>query len=217
MEEIMENIEQTIDNFFFFFFDIKDNYIASGYTINDRAYYDVEFIKNYINQMSRVLDLGCGTGILEEPLAPLVASIIGVDKYQEFIDRAFQAPNIRYVVSSFKDLQLEGKFDLILLFGLTMYLSDEELMDLFAKVSNVMGNNSTFIIKNQFGINEEVVVNNFSDNLQCFYYAKYRKLGDMCRMIMNFGFSCEVVDIYPAYVNKYDNTHEYALVLRKEK
>ncbi len=217
MEETMENIEQTIDNFFRKRFNIKDNYIASRYTNNDRAYYDVEFIKKYINQMSRILDLGCGTGILEEPLAPLVANIVGVDKYQEFIDRAFQAPNIQYIASSFKDLQLEGNFDLILLFGLTMYLSDEELLDLFAKVSNVMGKNSAFIIKNQFGINEEVIVNNFSDNLQCFYYAKYRKLADMCKMIINSGFSCEVIDIYPAYINKYDNTHEYALVLRKEK
>ncbi len=213
----MDNIEQIIDDFFRKRFDIKDNYIASRYTKNERGYYDVEFIKNYITQMSQILDLGCGTGILEESLSPLVASIVGVDKYQEFIDRAFKAPNIQYIASSFKDLQFEGKFDLILLFGLTMYLSDEELGDLLSKVASVMKDDSVFIIKNQFGINEEVVVNNFSDNLQCFYYAKYRKLADMCKMIIDFGFSCEIIDIYPSYINKYNNTHEYALVLRKEK
>ncbi len=213
----MENTEKIIDDFFRKRFDIADNYIASRYTKNDRGYYDVEFIKKYITQMSQILDLGCGTGILEEPLSPLVTRIVGVDKYQEFIDKAFKAPNIQYIASSFKDLQLEGKFDLILLFGLTMYLSDEELQDLFIKVANLMKDKSIFIIKNQFGIDEEVIVNNFSDNLQCFYYAKYRKLSDMCKMISDFGFSYDIVDIYPSYVNKYKNTHEYALVLRKEK
>lgn len=213
----MEDISKTIDEFFRKRFNIKDNYIASRYTKNDRAFYDTEFIKQFINKSTKVLDLGCGTGILEEQLAPLVAKIIGIDKYQEFLNRAFKAPNVQYIASSFSDYNIEEQFDLILLFGLTMYLSDEELEDLLKKVANAMNEKSIFIIKNQFGIEEEVVVNNYSEGLQCFYYAKYRKLADMCKMVQDHGFSCEVVDIYPAYVNKYKNTHEFALVLKRKK
>lgn len=211
----MNTIEQKIDNFFRKRFDIEDNYITSRYTKNDRAIYDVEFIKKFINKKSTILDLGCGTGILEEPLSPLVAKIVGVDKYQEFLDKAYKADNIQYIASSFSDLNIEEKYDLILLFGLTMYLSDEELDDLLKKVINAMNEKSIFIIKNQFGIEKEVIVDNFSENLQCFYYAKYRKLADMCKIIQEHGFSYEIIDIYPDYINKYKNTHEYALVLKR--
>ncbi len=98
-----------------------------------------------------------------------------------------------------------------------MYLSNEELDNLLTKVKSAMDENSIFIIKNQFGIEEEVVVDNFSEGLQCYYYAKYRKLEDMCETIKKHGYSCQTVDIYPAYINKYKNTHEYALVLKRLK
>ncbi len=211
----MEDVAKTIDDFFRKRFNIADNYIASRYTKNDRAFYDIEFIKQFINETTRVLDLGCGTGILEEKLAPLVSQIVGIDKYQEFLDRAYKAPNVQYIASNFSDYNIDEQYDLILLFGLTMYLSDEELEDLLEKVAKAMQNESIFIIKNQFGVDEEVVINNYSEGLQCFYYAKYRKLADMCKMVQDHGFSYEVVDIYPSYVNKYKNTHEYALVLKR--
>lgn len=213
----MKTIEEKIDEFFRKRFDIEDNYIASRYTKNDRAIYDVEFIKQFISEKSTILDLGCGTGILEEHLAPLVAKIVGVDKYQEFLNRAYKAENIEYIASSFSDLIIKAKYDLILLFGLTMYLSDEELDDLLKKVIAAMNKESVFIIKNQFGIEDEIIVDNFSEGLQCDYYAKYRKVEEMCQIVQKHGFSCVVIDIYPAYINKYRNTHEYALVLKRTK
>ena len=61
----MKTIEEKIDEFFRKRFDIEDNYIASRYTKNDRAIYDVEFIKQFISEKSTRLDLGCGKGMLE--------------------------------------------------------------------------------------------------------------------------------------------------------
>ena len=213
----MKTTEEKIDEFFRKRFNIEDNYIASRYTKNDRAIYDIEFIKQFINKNSTILDLGCGTGILEEYLAPLVAKIVGIDKYQEFLNKAYKAENIEYIASSFSDLNIKKQIDLILLFGITMYLSDEELDDLLKKVIVAMNKESIFIIKNQFGVEEEVIVDNFSEALQCDYYAKYRKLEDMCQIVQEHGFSCDVVDIYPTYINKYKNTHEYALVLKRKR
>ena len=145
----MEDITKVIDDFFRKRFNIEDNYIASRYTKNDRAFYDIEFIKQFIDETTKVLDLGCGTGILEEKLAPLVSHIVGVDKYQEFLDKAYKAPNIQYIASDVSDFNIDKQYDLILLFGLTMYLSNEELDNLLIKVANAMHKKSIFIIKNQ--------------------------------------------------------------------
>jgi len=98
---VEENIDakKLIDKFFQERINIENNYIASRYHQNNRDEFDFNLIKNYINENSSVLDLGCGTGILEEKLSPEVKSIVGVDKFQGFLTRAYQANNIKYIVA----------------------------------------------------------------------------------------------------------------------
>lgn len=207
--------DMIVDDFFKKRFTIDDNYVVSRYRHNDRAEYDSDFIKQYINPESIVLDLGCGTGILEEQLYKYVKKIIAVDKYQEFLDKAIKSENIEYLVDNFENLDFQEKFDLILLFGVTMYLTDEQLNNLLKKMSILLKKDGVAIIKNQWGVDSELIVNKYSDDLESMYYAKYRKLSDIINQIKNLGFKCETHDIYPENMNDWKNTHEYALVLRK--
>lgn len=55
-----------VDNFFKGRFNVSDNYLASRYSINDRDDFDINLISNYINSNSKIIDLGCGTGVLEK-------------------------------------------------------------------------------------------------------------------------------------------------------
>ena len=161
-----------VDNFFKGRFNVSDNYLASRYSINDRDDFDINLISNYINSNSKIIDLGCGTGVLEKKLHTQVKSILGVDKFQEFIDRAFKSNNIQYLVSSLTELSIDDKFDLILLFGVSMYLSDEEFDIVLDKIISLMHKESILIIKNQWGIKDDVIINKYSDNLKSMYYAK---------------------------------------------
>jgi ubiquinone/menaquinone biosynthesis C-methylase UbiE len=68
----------------------------------------------------RVLDFGCGTGLLSLQLAPLVNTVTGVDSSQGMLD-VFRdkvvSQNIKNVTASFTDLEkgdkLKGTYDLI--------------------------------------------------------------------------------------------------------
>lgn len=206
----------VIDNFFKKRFEMKSNYLISRYHLNGRDEYDYNFLKQFINSNSSILDLGCGTGILEEKLSATAKYILAIDKYKEFIDKAFKANNIEYLVKEITTIDIEKIFDLIIMFGVTLYLSDEELVLLLQKVKNLMDLDSTFVIKNQWGIEEEVIVNKYSEQLDSIYYAKYRKLQDIINLTNSLGFSCNIHDIYPQNFNNWTNTHEYALVLRKK-
>lgn len=219
---VEENIDakKIIDGFFLKRTSIKDNYLASRYHHNNRDEFDFNLIKKYIDKNSIILDLGCGTGILEKKLSSHVKRIIGVDKFQEFLKRAYQAENIQYLVGDLANLDinnLKDNYNVILLFGVSFYLSDDELNDLIAKVVTLMTKNSIFIIKNQWGIKDELIVNKYSEDLQSDYYAKYRKLEDICNLLKLHNLTYEVVDIYPPEMNLWNNTHEYALIIRKNK
>lgn len=210
---------KIIDRFFNSRVNLDDNYLISRYSHNNRDEYDFELIKKYIDEKSRVLDLGCGTGILEAKLYEHVKEIIGVDKYKGFLEKAFKKPNIQYIegdISELKSLNIKSPFDLILLFGVTMYLTDQELDNIINEAIKLLSPNGTFIIKNQWGLDQELIVDKYSEKLKSIYYAKYRRLKDMCELIKSKNLSCEVCDIYPAEMNNWTNTHEYALIIKKQ-
>lgn len=209
--------ELIIDSFFRKRFQMEDNYVISRYSKNDRDEYDYQFLKPFINKDSSILDLGCGTGILEKRLAPEVGRILGIDKYQEFLNKAYQAPNVEYLERELSTFTIDEQFDLILLFGITMYLTDEQIDILLENIHKMMKKTGVFVIKNQWGINDDLTVSNYSEQLDSLYYAKYRSIKSMYKTITSKGFSCDIQDIYPSRLNKWHDTHEYALVLREKK
>ena len=72
------------------------------------------------------------------------------------------------------------------------------------------------IVKNQFGLHEDVTVDGFSEELQENYFSQYRYIDKEIRLLREVGFNnIEVVDIYPKECNRWDNTHFYALVAEK--
>ena len=217
---IRENYDndKIIDKFFNSRLNLKDNYLISRYSHNTRDDYDFELIKKYINKESIILDLGCGTGILEKKVYKYIKKIIGIDKYKFFLEKAFKAANIEYLegnITDLKEMNLKDKFDLILLFGVTMYITDEELNNIIDSVIPIMSENGVFIIKNQWGIDKELIIDKYSEGLKSIYYAKYRKLSSVCELIKSKNLHCEVYDIYPAEMNNWTNTHEYAIIIKK--
>lgn len=215
-----EALERYImDNWFKSRFNIDNNYLASRHAINNRDDYDIELIKKYINESSKILDLGCGTGVLEERLEQDVSYIKAIDKYQEFLEKAKKSNKIEYEqhdVASYFDSNI---YDLIMMFGVSIYLFDEELYSTINNCYNMMGDDSTFILKNQWSTsNEDYVVNKqYSDSNKNKYFGIYRSLNRMKKILEECKMQCEIVDIYPSDMNNYSNTHEYAFICKKLK
>lgn len=213
--EVQRVKKEVIESFFQRQLTVQDRYVASRYHQNDRLRYDAALIKQYLHADSRVLDLGCGTGLIEEVIAPFAREIVAIDKYEGFLEKAPPLANVRYLSHDVADYCVPEQFDVILLFGVTMYLSDEDLSALLANCHSMLAPNGVLIIKNQWGMEGRVVADGYSKGLETEYYAVYRSLQEMDAMLRQQQYTSTLIDIYPAKLNLWTNTHEYALVIKK--
>lgn len=211
--------KDIMDGWFKSRFNIESNYEASRHAINNRMEYDIDLINRYVDINSRVLDMGCGTGVLEEQLAHRVKYIKAIDKYQEFLSRAENFPNVEYEKHSVESYCDKSKYDLIMLFGVIIYLFDEELEETLKNCIHMMDDNSTLIIKNKWTLSDEdyIIDKEYSETNKNRYYCIYRSLEKMKNLLTDYGLSYEVVDIYPSDMNLYEDTPEYAFVCKKQK
>jgi hypothetical protein len=76
-------------------------------------------------------------------------------------------------------------------------------------------NNGHLIVKHQSGVNEDVEVVKFSEELQSNYFALYRHKDKDESLLTEQGFKVQVIDIYPDNMNPWKNTHHYAYVAKK--
>ena len=98
---------------------IKENIIKS-YKLNDS--------NRPLNKMN-ILDIGCGGGLLSEPMCRLGASVVGIDASKKNIEVAkFHAKNnkldIEYICASPETLKLKKKFDIILNMEIVEHVED---------------------------------------------------------------------------------------------
>lgn len=84
----------------------------------------------------RILDLGCGTGLLCDAYAALGHHVTGVDPAKAMLDIARQKPNgsrIEWVRSSAQDFRSPKRFDLIVMTGnaFQVFLEDRDILATF--------------------------------------------------------------------------------------
>ena len=72
----------------------------------------IKFSKN-----DKVLDIGCGTGILTKKIAKMVKNVIGLDISEKMIKYAEKVPNIEYIVEDARTLSFDNdSFDKVVSF-----------------------------------------------------------------------------------------------------
>jgi len=87
--------------------------------------------KNKIFQNINILDLGCGGGLVSEPLARLGANVTGIDFVKQNIEVAklhakISKLNIKYIQKNIKGLKINKKFDIILVLEVLEHLDNWE-------------------------------------------------------------------------------------------
>lgn len=177
---------------------------------------DTDFIRKYTNNTSTVLDLGAGTGLTVNKLYPYVKSIVAVEPFSQFTQYIIRKDNIEIINCDATQFSSTNKYDAILLFGVMHYMDEKEATDIYTKYINYLSKNGKMIIKNQFGVLEDVTIEGFSEELQDNYFAQYRHIDNEVSLLRKVGFNkIEVTDIYPPKCNRWENTHFYALVAEK--
>ncbi len=115
----------------------------------------IKFIKETLKRKGisnlenlRILDIGCGGGILTEPLARLGAKVIGVDENENAIKVAINHAktnklNIQYKKISFEKISFNEKFDVILCMEALEHLNNVDM--LISKVKKLLKPRGSFI------------------------------------------------------------------------
>ncbi len=182
----------------------------------DYTHTDAKFILKYANKNTEVLDLGSGTGLIVNKIYDKVKSIDCVEPFKEFSDHIIESENVCIINSGVIEFNTHKKYHLICLFGLIQYFNEKESIKIYKKCLNWMKPSSKIIIKNQFGINEDVTVSGYSEEQKTDYFAQYRHINKEVSILKDVGFkNTNVVDIYPPEANRWNNTHFYAIVGEK--
>ena len=183
---------------------------------NDFSNIDANFILKYSNKDSVILDVATGTGITVNKYYDKVKKVVALEKFEGFSKFIVDSPNIEIVNEDMFDYKTDKKFDIITLFGIMHYVSSSEAKTIYKKMFNFLKPNGKLLIKQQFGIDDDVVINGYSEELKKDYYSEYRHIDKEVALLKSLGYkNTEVIDIYPPEANRWDNTHFYAIITGK--
>ena len=92
---------------------------------------EVTFLKSYLPEGGRVLDIGCGTGTVLRVLASDGFTCVGVDRSASFIDYARQqGGDPVYHLTPAHEFNTDERFDVIVAMFVTLnYLTHEEVRE----------------------------------------------------------------------------------------
>ncbi len=118
-------------------------------------YYSKYYIKKFaeFSKNDNVLDFGCGLGRLSFEYSHLVNSIDGVDISVSLIDLAIQQNKKSNVTFRKIDAinEIQGTYDKIILFGVLLHISDNELDDLILKFSEILNESGKIVFIEPLG------------------------------------------------------------------
>lgn len=185
---------------------------------SDFSQMDADFIMKYANNESTILDLGSGTGLIVNKIYNKIKAITAVEPFPEFTKFIHSSDNVTIVNQTFEDFEvIRADYDLVTIFGTMHYFNEKEAEAIYKKFYSALKKGGKLIVKNQFGVSEDVIVEGFSEEQQCNYYAQYRQLNKEINMLEKLEYKdLQVFDIYPPACNRWGNTHFYAIVAEKQ-
>ena len=161
-----------------------------------------------------MLDFGSGTGLIINKLTNDFKDITAVELFKEFSD-FICGENIQIYNENLINFSIEKKFGIATMFGTAHYFNEKESLNIYKNIFSMLDDDSVFILKNQFGVEETKTVTE-SEVLGKEYFAQYRFIDYEIKRLEGIGFKNIVIhDIYPAKENKWKDTHFYALVCEK--
>ena len=181
--------------------------------VSDYTDLDAKFILKYVDRNTKRLDLASGSGLILHKICDKVNHITAVEVFAQFSQFITETERRSVFNQDISTFQTEEGFDIITWFGISQYFNESEISQIYKRYLKNINTGGKYIIKNQFGINEDIVIEGYSKELKTDYYSQYRHINKEVYILKNLGFSnIEVFDIYPPECNRWTNTHFYAIV-----
>ena len=197
-----------------FFHNLGKKNATSGAEKNglDATSLDAAYLKKYCTKDCCLLDLGSGTGLILQKIVNYVSKIDALEPVASLSSLILTHPNIKIISENVFDYSPIKKYDLITMFGFMHYFESSEASNVYKLCASWLKADGTLIVKNQFGLGAEVVINGFSSSLGSDYFANYRTVESERILLEDSGFKVlSIDDIYPKEFNKWSNTHYYAI------
>lgn len=184
--------------------------------VSDFSHLDSNFILNYADENTSILDLASGSGLILNRIYDKVKHITAVEAFEQFSKFISKTPKIIIINQDIAGFSTNECFDLITMFGIVQYFNEAEITEIYRKYMKNMRIDGKLIIKNQFGIKDDVLVSGYSEELKKNYYSQYRHIDKETKILASIGYkNIEVIDIYPPECNRWENTHFFAIVAEK--
>lgn len=183
---------------------------------SDFTQIDSNFILNYSNKNTEILDLASGSGLTVNKIFKKIKHITAVELFPEFSKFIKKSKKITIINKNISSFSTDKIFDLITMFGIVQYFNQNEIIKIYTKYKKNLKKNGLLIIKGQFGVKEDVVISGYSNELKTNYYSQYRHIKKEIKILNKIGYkNIEIIDIYPPECNRWKNTHFYAIVATK--
>lgn len=151
----------------------------------------------HVDPQTRVLDIACGTGRWGQALFPVVASYLGIDFSEVYVEagrRAVREAGLDADRFAFQKLEAtalaagkllhSGPFDLVIIAGLTAFLNDDDVERLFAKVADLLAPGGVLYFREPLGVSQRLTLIEYpSEQLQDQYNAIYRTEAEIIKAL----------------------------------
>ncbi len=177
---------------------------------------DQGLIKILCRPESSVLDLGCGDCIISNWLvSECGASVRAVDKQHSFLQAAIDHPNLHKEVADAAAYPFFESYDMILMMGLINFIFNPGArFSLYKAAVEHLKTGGSLLIKSQFGIDEDVEINTFSEALNAQYCALYPHIDSEVELLKKVA-SVKVEELYPPEMNPHKNTKFFHIVAKQ--
>ncbi|HEY0258750.1 MAG TPA: class I SAM-dependent methyltransferase [Lacisediminihabitans sp.] len=176
--------------------------------------FDQALLRPLVGDDTRILDLGSGFGELSRSICGPGDSLVAVDQ-EPGMAAGFEGDDrFAFVHSSVVDYVPEGRFDLVLLFGVITHLTEEEEEAVYSVIVSALATAGVAVIKNQCSDGADLTVDTYSEALGASYVGRYPSVeSQRSRLARRFG-SVEIVE-YPPELKMHRNSSHVAFVCRE--
>lgn len=172
--------------------------------VKERNQTEIEKIKPMLklDMNSKVLDVACGIGRWADAITEDIHKYCGIDFSEELIKIAKQRndrDNFMFYTGAANEVEKiiqenkQGKFNIVLLIGILMYINDIDLEDFFEQLERQCEVNTIICIREPIGLGDRLTLKDFySEELKDNYNAIYRTKSEIMtffeRTLLDKGF-----------------------------
>jgi cyclopropane fatty-acyl-phospholipid synthase-like methyltransferase len=145
-----------------------------------------------LTSVSRVLDLGCGTGRWTPHIADICAHYHGVDFAEGLVRIANEAhgarDNVRFTTHPVDAVSMDAigetePFDRIVMFGVLIYMNDEEVANALDGIAAAAASTAQVLIREPVALGARLTIKeHHSDDMEQSYNAIYRTADELTRL-----------------------------------